>query len=251
MINSLYPLYDWIDSGLAVVLPLAVRLVIWGGLAGTVSMTLYALVSPQQAITGVKDRLKVLRIKSRDDSLEFSEFMALSRQNLKSSFYLLFLTVFPALLSALPVLITASWIHTEHGHRLPLAADAQKLEAVTPGVEVRFVGVDADSLHDNIADDGSKVVYGVLLMVDSTVIYRQPSFTPPMPVVCKKAWHHVVWSSPVGYLDADAPVDEVELTVPKRQVLPWMPDWGAGWEVPFFIGVLATALSIKLIFRIE
>jgi hypothetical protein len=251
MINMLYPLYHWIDSGLAAVLPLAVRLVIWGGLAGAVSMTLYALVSPQQSITCVKEQLKALRVKSRDDSLEFSEFMALSRQNLKSSFYLLFLTVFPALLSALPVLITASWIHTEHGHRLPLAADAQKLEAVTPEVEVRFPGIDADSLHSKTMGDGSTVVYGLQLMMDSTTIYRQESFTPPVPVVSKKAWHHVVWSSPVGYLDDDAPVDEVELTVPKRQVLPWMPDWGAGWEVPFFVGVLATALSIKLIFRIE
>ena len=48
------PLLSWIDSGLGLVVPPTLRLILWGLLGGAASMALYWLLSAQRAIAAAK-----------------------------------------------------------------------------------------------------------------------------------------------------------------------------------------------------
>jgi hypothetical protein len=251
MINKLFPLLNIIDCWLAGILPLAVRLSIYGALAGFFSITIYAKLSPQASIIKLKKKTRSLQREMLKVDLVFADFMRISRENLITSLRLFVTVLGPALVSALPVVFLALWIHTYLAYEAP--GNLNDLVATTKDDNINL-----SLLHDNkfneIVDDeiekGNLTYSKIKVMADDTLIYSGNPLSPAMPVIHKKQWWNVFFKKPAGYILKDAPVDSIRLNISKKRVINWMPDWAAGWEAPFFIFVLLAALGIKLGFRI-
>lgn len=251
MIRELFTALNMVDRWLAGLLPFAVRLSIWGVLAGSLSITIYAKISPQASIAKLKKMTWSLQRKMLCIDLEFVDFMRLSKENLKTSLRLFATVLGPALVSALPVIFLAIWIHTCLAYEAPPTPNDLVVTAADGNVDLRLVRHTNDISHDEIHDHDIASPEAIVVMADNKVIYSGNPLSPPIPVIHKKRWWSVLLDSPAGYVVEDAPVDSIRLNLSKKQVVKWMPNWATGWEFPFFVFVLLAALGIKLIFRIE
>jgi len=235
MLITLFEILNNIDNWFGSFISPLMRLCLWGAIAGTISIAIYAKLSPQTAITKLKKESRSLQKGILSADIEFKEFLKVSGNSLRTSFKLVATVMGPTIIGALPVLFFIVWIHTYQGYEnLPNRSD----------------------LAVKSADQSSKLYLSHLnntdisINADNQVIYTGDPFSPPTSALHKRQWWNVVVASPVGYLAKDASVSNVELNFPKKQFLKWMPEWGRGWEVPFFMCVFIAALAIKIIFRI-
>ena len=253
MIRELFPALNMVDRWLADLLPFAVRLTIWGVLAGSLSIIIYAKLSPQASIAKLKKMTWSLQRKMLCIDLEFVDFMRLSKENLKTSLRLFATVLGPALVSALPVLLLAVWIHTCLAYEAPSTPNDLVVTDAGGNVDLRLIcHTNMDEIsHDEINDHELTSPEAIVVIADNKVIYSGNPLSPPTPVIHKQRWWSVILDSPAGYVVEDAPVDSIRLNLSKKQVVKWMPNWATGWEFPFFVFVLLTSLGIKLVFRIE
>ena len=253
MISELYLVLNLVDGWLASLLPLAVRLAIWGALAGSLSMIIYAKLSPQASIAKMKTKTRSLQRAMLNMDLVFADFMRLSKENLKTSLRLFFTVLGPAVVSAIPVILLAIWIHTCLAYEAPPTPD--DLEVMTEGRSIELQLLNYNELNEisknEIQARNFAVSEEIVIKIDNKVIYSGNPLSPPMPVIHKRRWWNVILDSPAGYIVKDAPIDSMKLNISRKQIIKWMPGWASGWEVPFFIFVLIANLGIKYGFRIE
>jgi hypothetical protein len=248
MINELFPLLNIVDGWLAGLLPLSIRLSIWGALAGIVSITIYAKLSPQASIAKLKKNTRRLQREMLSIDLEFADFLSLSKENLKTSFRLFFTVLGPALVSAIPVIFLALWIHTCLAYEAPQETDDLVVTTQDKNIKLHLF---AKTNEDEICKHNLENSKAIMVMADGKVIYSGTPLSPPTSVIHKKQWWNFLLSNPAGYIVDDAPIDNIRLNISRKQIIKWMPNWAAGWEIPFFVFVLIAAFGIKLGFRIE
>lgn len=251
MIRELFPALNMVDSWLAGLLPFAVRLSMWGALAGTLSITIYTKLSPQASIAKLKKKTWSLQRKMLCMNIEFVDFLRLSKENMKTTIRLFATVLGPALVSALPVIFLAIWIHTCLAYEAPPTPNDLVVTAADGNVNLSLLRHTNKISHDEIHNHDISSPEAIVVMAENKVIYSGNPFSPPTPVIHKQRWWSVLLDSPAGYIVEDAPIDSIRLNLSKKQAVKWMPNWATGWEFPFFVFVLLAALGIKLVYRIE
>jgi len=233
MINFIFPLFSAVDRLMASAVPTLARICLWGALAGVLSVAIYAWLSPQDKIAGYKEQLKKYRRELMgNEELDFSEYMAISRKNLKTSMLFLCSAIGPALVSAVPVILILLWVHTALGYSAP-----EGLSAEVPGKDIKLqLNMEAGKVIVKTAD---------------RVLYRGDPLNPPVPSVTAREWWNILLESPAGYLTDEAGVEKIRFNTRERRFVEFMPGWGEGVEFPYFVFVFITALFGRLIFGIK
>lgn len=234
MINVMFPLFNAIDGLLAALLPPLARICLWGAVAGALSVAIYALLSPQNKIAEYKEQLRKYRreLMSNED-LDFREYMAVSKKNLKTSMLFFSSAIGPALASAVPVIVLLLYFHTALGYVAP-----ESLSVDAPGSDMKL----------QLKRTPEKVK---VLDSNDRLIYSGDPLHPPVPSVSKQRWWNVLLENPAGYIRDEVKVDELRFNSARRIYLEFMPGWGQGVEFPYFLLVFITALTGRLIFRIK
>ena len=134
----------------------------------------------------------------------------------------------------------------------PASPDDLVVTAADGNVDLRLVVENRPDKfsHEQIRDPDPANSEKIVVMAGDKVVYSGTPLSPPTPALHKRRWWSFLLNSPAGYVVDDAPVDSIRLNLTKRQVVKCMPNWGQGWEFPFFVFVFVAALSIKLGFRI-
>ena len=271
-----FPLFDAIDNALAVALPPVVRLVVWGVVAGSVAMLLYALCSSQARIREQKALIASIQSRLKAAKDDFALTMRLSRANLGASFKLLGMVTGPAVLSSLPVAFLLVWVAETFAYAVPAPGTAvpMALTPPTPGLSVGPPGAfhpavghpaaghpAAASPDPAPAAAAAKAVTGTLAWPAagelSVADAQGPAWSHPVagkrpPVVVKKAvWWNWLYGNPAGYLRAGADLQEIDLAVPPLEVVGAGPSWLRGWEVVFFASTIVASLVVKRLARID
>lgn len=252
MISRLFPVLNAVDGWLDALFPFIFRLMLWGALAGTLSIMIYAKLSPQASIKRLKKKIRGLQREMLGLDIEFANFMRLSTENLKTSLKLFTVVLGPGLVSVLPVLILAVWLHACLAYEVPEVPGDLVATSVDENIDLRLVAHnDPNRLYqDEILEHNSASSPAVVVMADDKIVYSGDPLTPPTRVIHKRRWWSVLLDNPAGYVVEDAPVDSIKLNVSRRQAVKWGPDWARGWEFTFFMFVFIAALGIKLVFRI-
>jgi hypothetical protein len=252
MINSAFSILNLLDGWLAGWLPGLVRICMWGGMCGTVALAIYSALSDQTAIGQLKREARELRHRMLDPDLARSEFMDLVRRNLAVSFRLLGKTAFPALLSAFPVIVVASWLSAYQSYALtpdntPVEVEiSPNTEGVTLAPSRAFVR-DARKIKVIAVEESLPLRF----IVDGKVAYHGTPLHPPSGRVQKKVWWNALVGSEVGYIDSDSALEEIRFRFPRKVFTDGLPKWMATWELPFFLCLAVFAVSIKFVFRID
>jgi hypothetical protein len=249
------PLFQLLDGWVAF-LPATLRLILWSVIGAVLSMLLYALMSPQKKISGVKAALRESQKLLADSDESFAELMTVARRTLSLSFQHLGLVFGPALLSSFPLLCIMAWSSTHFGHDFP-----EPGEHITVTVQPESA---AASLRwqDNGGDEPTPIDNGwtirwpgesrslILTDTGNAALLELP-LDAPIPQVHKRLWWNSLLGNPAGYLPEQAPVERVWIDLPGKRYLPFGPGWLGHWLTLFLLASVIGALITKKIFRIH
>lgn len=255
-------LFDWpapalaaADRWLATRLPASLRILLWSALAAVLSMLVYRLISPQQRLNELRAESIALRAKLAGFDGEFAEMAPLLRRNLALSFRQLGLTFAPAVLAGLPVIFVLAFLSNTFDAELP-----QPGERVTLVVEAA-----AGRQPPPLTFDGGTVRglapdrYGLVWPGPGEQIRVRDStgdvlFTLPLPAPVRtlhpRQWWNALIGNPAGYLPAPTEIASITLELPQPRVLPFGPDWLAGWLVPALVVMVLVSLALKFAWRL-
>ena len=170
----------------------------------------------------------------------------------------LWLTLVPALIATIPVLLILAWASNAFDARWPQPGDR---------IEVRAVASEASELpalrwqgNAEVTPTGEgawSVVWPEhgaslkLLDSDATVLLRLPT-AGPASVVHQRRWWNALIGNPAGYLPSPGEVDAVELGLPQSECLPFGPRLAARPASPSSSAfVLIGSLLLKHLWRLH
>jgi hypothetical protein len=229
------PMLGWID-GLLTSLPTLLRLVLWGAVAGALSMWLYRWISPQQRIA--RSRQEQLEARRSLDAFdgELAEAWPLIRRLLGLSLSHVGRVTGPAVVASLPVLCLLVWMSTAYGHHYP--AEPPEVRVSPAPLQGRWL-------------PGRDQLPRVRVTNASLEPLVEVPVPAPVPVIEKWHWWNALVGNPAGYLDAQNPAERLEIALPRREIVSAGPDWMRGWEVPFFVSLIIASLLLKRLLHIH
>lgn len=238
LLNLPHPVLDWLDGLLTGFLPPLARLLLWSVLAALLAMELYRLLSPQRRLTAIKQQFREAQRRLNDYDGPFEGAWPLIGGVLGLAFRRIGLVLPATLAASLPLLMVIVWLEATYAYHFPDEPEAVAVEVPAPGFEGRLENSAATPPRALVTDLEGGVVAEVLLHA-------------PIPLLHKWSGWNLLLGNPAGYLPPDAPVDRVTLDLPRLEVLPLGPAWLRGWEPSFFLALLAFALLLKFVRRIE
>jgi hypothetical protein len=246
------PLFGAVDGVLALALPAFIRLLLWGVLAGWITMLAYRRLSNQEKISVLKAQQKVQQKEISEFDGEFEELMPLVRHTLAIGFRQLGLALGPALLATIPVLFVVIWVAGQFGHEAPAAGEKIILTALpAAGPEMRWdppersTSVDGGwELNWPQADQPLRLLQGNEALLTLPLEHN-------VPVIHQKQWWNVFMANPIGYLPQGLETEVINIELPEQQILAFGPDWMRGWMFSFFLMFLISSIAFKFILRIH
>lgn len=245
------PLFGAVDGLLEGFLPPLIRLVLWGILAGWLTMIVYRRLSRQDRIGELKSEQKAQQKLIAEFEGEFNELMPLIRKALLTGLNQLGLALGPALLATIPVLFLIVWVAGEFGYQAPQPGTEIALSA-EPG----FGGVrwEPDSAVRRTGEE-LKLAWPspgevTTLSGDEQVLLNFP-LVRNVPVIHKKQWWNVFMANPIGYLPDELDIEVIEIDLPEQVMLSFGPTWIRGWMFSFFLTFLLSSVAFKFVLKIE
>ncbi|MGM0452452.1 MAG: hypothetical protein ACQERN_04720 [Thermodesulfobacteriota bacterium] len=234
------PLLSWADSGLAAFLPPLARLALWGVIGAVISMLLYRGLSAQKAIASNKQQLLAARRRLDAFAGPFRDAWPLISRLLKLAVWQVGRVGWPAVVASLPLLAMLGWLSTDYGYGYPAADVVPQIQTKPGRLHAEWLNGPKDSLCPRIVitDNSSEIIANIVL-------------SAPVPVIHKRQWWNVLIGNPAGYLPKDAAVKRIRVALPRKDYLPFGPDWMRGWETGFFLPLIVASIALKVIARIE
>ncbi len=245
------PLLQAVDGAIGIVLPATARLVLWGVLAGWMTMVAYRRLSNQERIGELKREQKARQREISEFDGEMDELLPLIFSTLRLGIRQLGLAIGPALLATIPVLFLVAWVAGAFGYHQP-APGAQVSVTATP----QEAALDwQPGLAATPAEEGWLLEWPgngevVTLAKDGIALLRLPAGRP-VPVIHKKQWWNLLFGNPIGYLPEQSALEQIDIGLPPQQFIPVGPAWIRGWMFLFFGTFLLASIAFKFILRID
>lgn len=114
--DALLRLFSSIDSTLMRVLPTPLRVVLWAAVAAFVSMEIYRMLSPQDRIRRLEERIARAHASLDAHEGSFSEGWAVVRETLHLALKRVGLVAPAAIAATLPLFVVVLWMSTTYGN---------------------------------------------------------------------------------------------------------------------------------------
>ena len=244
------PVFDALDRLLSVALPDLARVLFYAMLAAYLSMWMYARISPQRRLHAVRRLLRSAQRRMLTDDLEFGEMLRRSGSTLLLAGQQVWMTLWPSLLIALPLLFLLSWMSNQFDAVLPQEGASIRL-CVTP----HSAAADLQSTSmDLAAPDASGCrlqpwpsVHRPLVLRASASDLTTLPLTQPIAIIHKRQWWNFWFGNPLGYLPDHGEVDELSFDLPALELHAFGPGWLRHWLFSFLVTM--TVLSLWLRWR--
>ena len=245
------PIFGAIDDILAMALTPILRLIIWGILAGWLTMVVYGFFSDQGKIGRLKAQQKKQQKKIGEFDGEFAELMPLIRHTLALGFRQLGLALGPALLATIPVLFIIIWVAGEFGYETPTARSEVLLTAEPVTSDILW----STTTEVRITEGGWVINWPSkgesLTMNDDHQLLLTLPLEHDIPIIHKKRWWNLLIANPLGYLPKDGKTDVIHINLPEAVIIGSGPSWIHGWMFSFFITFLLSSMLFKHLLRLH
>lgn len=247
---SQWELLDITDSAMSD-LPSALRLMVWGLVGAVSTMALYALLSPQTLLAGLRAQIGTVRKELASYDGDFIGMWRLLNCQLKLSAVRVAIVTPATLLSALPLLFLIGWLSTRYSHEFPAAGDALTVCVQPASAGVKWIPPAPAMQASNCWRPTWPALGHVVTLSDrqGNPILTLP-VDNPIPAIERYKWWNAILPNRLGYLGAAGEISEIRLDFPRRAVLPSLPSWFSGWETFFFTSLITASLVVKRWFRI-
>lgn len=232
-------------------IPAPLRVLLWGALAGLLSMAIYRRYSPQQRLAALKPDLAEAQraLAAYDGPLD--GVWPLMRRQFRLAFAQLGLVLGPSLLAGLPVILMWGGLALRFDTLPPVpgARVTLRLEPPpAPGLYWQPGGAAPD------ANGSAEIAWPSpdrpLRLVDTQRrVQLEVSATTQGLTLRPNAWD---WLSAIhSTLPPDQPITALHATLPPRRFLPGLPEWLAGWETLFIAATITISLFCKRRWKIQ
>jgi hypothetical protein len=236
-----------VDEPLAALLPAALRVLLWGALAGIAGMALYRWLSPQSRLAALKPELRAAQRALADYDGPLPGLWPLVGRQFRLAFTQLGLVFLPSLAAGLPVILLWTGMALRFDSLPPAAGTLVQVRIEPPPAagtmphwEPGHLAPDADGttllpwpgdgeVARLVAADGRE-----WLQVTRTT--RGVSVRPGAGDWLSASHSTLAPGQPVQMLAAE---------LPPRRFLPGLPTWLSGWEALFLAATLTASLVCK------
>ena len=245
------PLLRLVDGTLAALLPPAARLILWGILAGWLTMLLYRRLSNQEKIGTLKERQKQLQREINAFDGEFEHLLPMIREALATGMRQLGLALGPALLATVPILFLVFWLAGEYGYDTPAPGAAVTVTADPADAGLQWQPPSAVSRSgDQLLVTWPAAGEAVTLRTSDGDLVRFP-LDENIPIIHPRKWWNLLVANPLGYLPENSGIRSLSFDLPEQEVLPVGPGWIRGWMFSFFSAFLVASIAFKILLRID
>lgn len=245
------PIFGAIDDILAMALTPMLRLIIWGILAGWLTMVVYGFFSDQGKIGRLKAQQKNQQKDIAEFDGEFSELLPLIRHTLALGFRQLGLALGPAMLATIPILFIIIWVAGEFGYETPTAGSEVLLTAEPATSDIYW----STTTGVRINEGGWVINWPVkgksLTMKDDHQLLLTLPLEHDIPIIHKKRWWNFLIANPLGYLPKHGKTDVIHINLPEAVIIGSGPSWIHGWMFSFFITFLLSSMLFKHLLRLD
>ena len=219
LINYLFPVFAFIDSGLVGIgITDGPRILMWGMASGIMAMLTYLIVSNQGKVRQQKVRIREVRDKMskiEEEGGDFNDVLKLSLEHLKAAFSLIGKVLGPSLLSSIPVLFILLYVNANYHYDYTSNKGLLEIEVFSGSHQIEIEPASL-VIRDNkdklfVALDSAAEVVSVM---DSDREIRLP-LNPPSALIHKKQWWNFIIGNEAGYLPAGGVVDKIYLHYPR------------------------------------
>jgi hypothetical protein len=254
LFDLLSPLLSRLDHVLSDSLALAPvwRIAVFAALGSVVSMLLFKRLSNQDELATLKQEIKAVQKELVGDRGDLKKVLL---QNLKLTGRQLWLSFWPALLAAIPVLFLLAFSSNQFG-----------VESASPGSRVYVTPTDLQGspaeyawLGVNAQWDARKKAWTFYqpepgqtasLMLGDQQQLSLPTAVPTRVIHSKLWWNYLI-ANPAGYLDANAAIGRLEINAPPQVIINWGPGWMRGWLFAFMLFLVLFSVAIKVAWKIQ
>jgi hypothetical protein len=250
LFDLLNPLFTGIDTYCLSWLPAWARVALYGLGSGAATMLLYARFSNQDALTEGKQASKeaLSRLRELDPEAELAIVLATMRNAVAAPLKQAKTAAIPALWASLPLVFVLVWLDNTYSYHVPPAGSLiqARTEPFVALQEGNGIQRSADQTYSITWPDSGQIE---LQSLSGNLIVSIPASTH-VPLIHKRAWWNILIGNPAGYLDENAPINSIELTMPARELFNLGPRWLRSWVIIYFTALMATAVAIKVRFKI-
>ena len=248
------PFFSFIDQLLGGFLPAVVRVVLWGVLAGWLTMVVYRRLSRQDKIQVLKAEQKKQQKIISDFDGEFEELFPVIRHTLGLGMRQLGLSLGPALLATIPILFLVVWVAGQFGYDQPVTGSAVNIDINPQEQEISGFNWNPAGLARK-TETGWELSWpspeqAVALTHEGYTLLELPA-EHTIPVIHKHRWWNWLMANPIGYLPDDAVPESIDIGLPEQQFLIFGPAWLRGWMFSFFFSFLLSSIGFKLALKID
>jgi hypothetical protein len=249
------PLFDLVDAAFVWLrLPVLVRVVVYAGACATACMYLYRKFSDQPALLRLRDAIRQAQQSLTAEQDDFANLYPLIRDNLRLSLRQLRLTLVPAALSSLPLLVALPWFSNRFD-LAPIGTDASRTVCVEPVYA-------ALSLHWTNAQTSPASAAGcwqvqpaggddaMLVQQDGQAVFTLHT-QPHSNVIAKHTWLNWFVANPDGYVPDDASIEQVHVITPRLELVTAGPEWMRSWEFACFAMLILVSLLLRRHWRLH
>lgn len=239
-----------VDALLPQAVPDALRVLVWGALAGVAGMVLYRWVSPQQRLAAVRAELTVAQRALMDYDGDFAGLRPRLQRQFALALRQLVLTLGPSLLAGLPVILLWSWMAQRFDHVPPAAGEPVPLrvEPVQPGLRWMPRQLVPDAQGQVLLPWPAPGEAAQLLDGQGRELVRIDANTPPL-LLQPGSWDWL-FGREQARLTPGGALQAVHVQLAPRRFLPGLPNWLAGWEALFLAATIATSLFFRWRWRL-
>ena len=248
--DLLNPIFSGIDNYALGWLPAWVRVSLWGILSGLLTMLVYAKVSNQEALSEgkVASKKALVAMRELDPEADFDVAMKTMRNAIAAPCRQAKNSLMPALVASIPLIFILVWLDSAYSISPPAAGNS--IEATTkPYIALRETETIQKSGEQAYAlgwpNSGDIQLQGQAGEFSLSV----PSSTP-VQIIHKRQWWNALLGNPAGYLDDSAPIESIEFAHASRELINSGPGWIRSWLFYYFVFLMATAIAIKVRFKI-
>ena len=244
------PLLDAMDNAAADLrLPALLRILIYACVCAWFGMRVYRRFSDQPRLQALRTEIGTVQRALAQHDGGFAELGALIRRNLSLTLRQLGLTLAPALLASLPLLLVLPWLSNRFDYESPAPGTFVSVCVQPPSAAATLHWPTAQTtMHESgcwqlIWPKTGEIA--ALTNVDGVVLH--PFGSPAHSAfVYKYTKYNWVIGNPDGYLPTTGAAVRLAVTLRPREVFPFGPAWLRSWEIWYFGMLVLVSLALKL-----
>lgn len=232
------PLLETFDRVLAMLLPDALRVLLYGLVLSYLGMLLYARFSNQLRLRAVRQLTRRRHRQLQDPDIDFKTLLVLSRQSIALSFRRLALVLGPSLIAMIPLLFLFPWLSNHFGAKPP-AAGTELSWCVHPATDAVLVRISDRTPETNgcVVAPWPTDTFTLSRAGEITTLH---AWTTASNVLHARRWWNALVANPAGELPASWGDSELHLEFPGRNLVGFGPGWLGHWLfLALFPGLIA------------